>query len=92
MLFLLLTSFTVCHTIHDYLFSTEFLILLIGPGMFSDIFLAGEVVGSSEGKFVVSEEDGCNICVFTLCCFLAKFVRNKRRMKKMARVEMVFCE
>ena len=32
---------------------------------------------------------GCNVCVFTLCCFfaecckaLAKFVRNKRRMMK----------
>ena len=36
------------------------------------IILAGEVgFVSSEGKFVVSEEDGCNVCVFTLCCFLA---------------------
>ena len=26
------------------------------------------------GKFVVSEEDGCNVSVFTLCCFLAKSV------------------
>ena len=25
------TSFSVCHAIHDYLFSTEFLILLIWP-------------------------------------------------------------
>ena len=30
---------------------------------------------SSKGNFVVSEEDGCNVCVFTLCCFLAEFVR-----------------
>ena len=33
-LFLLLTSLTVCHTIRDYLSSTEFLILLIRPWMY----------------------------------------------------------
>ena len=39
--------------------------------------------------FVFSEKDGCKVCVFTLCCFLAeyckalgKFVRNKGRMMK----------
>ena len=34
-LFLLLTSFTVCHAIRDCLSSTEFLILLIWPWMYS---------------------------------------------------------
>ena len=36
------------------------------------MFLAGGFVGMilARGKFVVSEEDDCNICVFTLYCFL----------------------
>ena len=55
------------------------------------MILAGEVgLLVARESFVVSEEDGCNVCVFTLCCFLAecckalaKLVRNKRRMKKL---------
>ena len=35
MLFLLFNSFTVCHASRDYLPSTEFLILLIWPGIYS---------------------------------------------------------
>ena len=33
------------------------------------MILAGEV-----GLLVARE--GCNVCVFTLCCFLAEFVRS----------------
>ena len=41
------------------------------------MILAGEVglLVARESLFV-SEEDGCNVCVFTLCCFLAAFVRS----------------
>ena len=50
------------------------------------MILAGDVglLVARESLFV-SKEDGCNVCVFMLCCFLAefvrslaKFVRNKR--------------
>ena len=36
------------------------------PEIFVGVILA-------RGKFIVSEEDGCNICVFTLSCFLTKY-------------------
>ena len=37
------------------------------------MILAGEVglLVAKESLFVFSEEDGCNVCVFTLCGFLA---------------------
>ena len=36
-----------------------------------DVVLGLVVVREREELFVFSEEDGCNVCVFTLSCFLA---------------------